>query len=197
MNKQKLKLSNFAIFFQLDTQIGKQKLFRQIINIYVYIPVIHIIPILTLIIINILTVRRLIDYHNEHSRLLSQSIRRKSLVNESQRHHHGTFMLIAIMVLFVICRIPMLINQLCELQHLTNYHLCFPCRTQRIFSTCANFMQTINSNGNLIIYLTFCRNFRDVSKEIIQKYLDLLRFLRPNQSLFSGRSRASTHSTDT
>ena len=111
----------------------------------------------------------------------------------------NSFEKIGLIVLFFICRIPMLVNQLCELQHLTKYHLCFSCRIHRVFSTCANFMQTINSNGNLIIYLIFCRKFRDISKELIENCVDLLRFLRPSYYLFSGRgrSRASTHSTDT
>lgn len=197
--KKKSSIQISRCSFNLDTSIGKQKLFRQIVNIYLQIPIVHLIPLLTLIIINILTVRRLIKYHSKRSRLFSLSIRQKSLSNESQRHHPITVMLISVILLFVLCRIPMLVNQLCELQHLTKYHLCFSCRIQRVFNTCANFMQTINSNGNLIIYLIFGRNFRDVSKELLQQCFDSLRFLRPKHNLFNGRgrSRASTHSTDT
>lgn len=141
-----------------------------------------------MIIINILTVRRLIQYHGEHRRLLSQSIRHLTTTTDSQRHHHHvTVMLIGVVVLFFICRIPMLISQLCGLQYITKRHLCFSCRIQRVFTICTNFMQTINSSGNLIVYLTCCRNFRETSKEL---------WLRINPNLFHSRSRASTRSTD-
>ena len=122
------------------------------VDIYFYIPLVHVIPILTLIIINTLTIRRLIIYHGEHRRLLSKSIRQMTMVKtnviDSRRHYYVTIMMIGVVLLFLLCRIPMLINQICEIRYLTKHNLYFHCRIQRIFSTCANFMQTINSNGN-------------------------------------------------
>lgn len=185
----------------LDTEISQHKIFREIINIYIYLPIVHIIPIITLILTNILTVRRLLEYRDEHRRLLSKSIRQMAMTKTNltctRRHSHVTIMLIGIVSLFLLCRIPMLINQLYDIQNslsdddLSKTNRYFQCRIQRIFNTFANFMQTINSNGNLIIYLLCCQNFRYTSKEVI----DSIR-IWVNDIFIHGRSRSSTRSTD-
>lgn len=178
-----------------DTEIGEQRLFREIIDVYIYIPIVHVIPIVTLLIINILTIHRLAKYQNDHRRLLSKSIQqmatiRRSSLTHSQRHHRVTTMLIGIVSLFLLCRIPMLIDQMHKIPNSIHQH----CRARRVFSICANFLQTINSNGNLIIYLLFYRNFRETSQEILG---ELIHFIRLSMLFTHTRSRASTHSTDT
>ena len=186
----------------IDTDIGEQKFFRELIDIYLYIPIVHVIPILTLIVINILTIRRLLKYHDEHRRLLSKSIQQmasiKGNVIDSRRHYYGTMMLLGIVSLFLLCRIPMLVDQMYKISDsIEHYHRSriHRCRMQRIFSICANFMQTINSNGNLVIYLFFYRNFRVTSKELVDKLLNMIQL--PAYMLFArGRSRASTRSTE-
>ncbi len=193
----------------IDTDIGQQKIFREIVNIYIFIPIVHVIPFITLIFINILTVRRLIQYHHEHRRLLSNSIRQMPTIKSnmtyySRRHYHVTIMLVGVVLLFLLCRIPMLINLIYEVRYSLSDEYSskdsryFQCRIQRIFSTFANFMQTINSNGNLIIYLLCCQNFRETSKELFEKLLNYIR-LQINEHILTiiyGRSRASTHLTD-
>ena len=175
--------------------MGGQRIFRDIIDMYIYIPIVHAIPILTLLTINILTIRRLLKYQNEHLRLLSKSIQQmatiRSSLTHSLRHHRANVMLIGIVSLFLLCRIPMLMDQMYKISNSTHHH----CRTARVFSICANFLQTINSNGNLIIYLLFYRNFRETSREMLGKLINFIR--QSTYMLFShSRSRASTHSTE-
>lgn len=178
-------------------------------NIYGYIPIVHVIPLVTLILINILTVRRLIQYQDEHRRLLSKSIRQMVMIKTNlaypRRHYHVSIMLIAVVVLFLLCRFPMLINHFYEVRYsrtnantTSKENLYFQCRIQRPFNAFVNFMQTINSNGNLIIYLLCCQNFRETSKEFIDKVVQFFR-LQSNESIMSMmhiRSRTSTHLTD-
>ena len=59
-------------------------------------------------------------------------------------------------------------------------------------------MQTINSNGNLIIYLLHCQNFRETSKEVFARLLTLMGFKSNESMLLMMRrcSRASTRSTE-
>jgi hypothetical protein len=203
--------TSFFILIQLiilDTDIGQKKVFHEIVNLYTYIPIVHVIPFITLIFVNILTVRRLIEYHDEHRRLLTKSIRQmamiKTNINYSRRYHHVTIMLIGVVLLFCLCRFPMLINQIYEIResmsddYLSKQNLYFQCRIQRIFNTFANFMQTINSNGNLIIYLLCYQNFRETSKELFENLFNCIR-LQVNENILTiihGRSRASTHATD-
>jgi hypothetical protein len=193
--------------FVIDSHIGQQQIFREIVNIYINIPFVHFIPFIILILINILTIRGLIQYHDEHRRLLSTSIRQMAMLRKSvpypRRHFRVTVMLIGVVLLFLLCRFPMLINQICEVRYsITDNrkikdNLYFQCRIQRPLNTFANFMQTINSNGNLIIYLVCCQNFREISKELFRKLLNYARF-RSNENMIPMlyRSRTSTRSTD-
>ena len=86
-------------------------------------------------------------------------------------------MLIAVVLLFLLCRLPMLINQIYEVQYsrrnarVSIDNLYFQCRIQRTFSTLANFLQTINANGNLIMYLICCPNFRQLSNALVKRCL--------------------------
>ncbi|UJR25698.1 hypothetical protein I4U23_007049 [Adineta vaga] len=189
------------------TTLAQEKIFQKLINIYIYVPIVHVIPLITLSIINMLTVRRLIQYHDEHRRLLSKSIRQMTLIRTkviySRRHYHVSIMLIAVVLLFLLCRFPMLITNLYEVQHsiiddkLTKDNLYFQCRIQLTFNTFANFMQTINSNGNLIIYLLCCHNFRETTREVFDKLVNLFRFHSTENllSMMHIRSRTSTRST--
>ena len=107
----------------IDTDIARKKLFRDIVDIYIYIPVVHVVPFITLIFINILTVHCLLQYRDEHLRLLSNSVRQMTMTKSdlaySRRHFHVTIMLIAAVTLFLLCRFPILINQIYEVRYST------------------------------------------------------------------------------
>jgi NADH:ubiquinone oxidoreductase subunit 3 (subunit A) len=183
-------------------------MFRRIVHIYTYIPLVHIVPLLALITIITFTVRRLIRYSREHRRLLMTSVRQtrtiESHVVHSRRHRRKTLMLIAVVLLFLVCRCPMLIIYIYEVQYadrndyISTDYLVFRCRIQRTFGTWTRFMQTINANGNLLIYLCFCRHFRKVSKTLVNRCFSR-RSTHTNRSvsaMINPYSKGRTHSTD-
>ena len=197
-----------SITIIIDTDITRKKLFRGIVDIYIYILGVHIVPFITLIFINALTVHCLLQYRDEHLRLLSNSVRQMTMTKTdlaySRRHFHVTIMLIAAVTLFLLCRFPILIDQIYEVRYSImndekpkqNIH--FRCRIQPTFVIFANVMQTINCNGNLIIYLLCSQNFRDVSKELLEKLLNYTRVLLNENALLmiSRRPRGDTRTTD-
>ena len=178
-------------------------------HIYLYIPIIHGIPFVALIFINFFTAIRLHQYHRKHHRLLVKTIRSSMMIKSNavyaRRHFHTTIMLIGVVILFLVCRSPMLINQIFEVRYsihqssAMNDHLYFRCRIQRSFRTWADFLQTINANGNLIIYLLCCQNFRRISKDLVKR-LSMRRTSPANEyglRQVNRRSRGNTRSTDT
>lgn len=190
------------------TQIGQRSIFQHLVHVYLNIPFVHIIPFITLIIINTLIIRRLIQYHRNHSRLLTKSTRKwksiRSNSSYSRRHYRTTIMLIAVVVFFLVCRCPMLFIQLFEVKYSSEEdydvhdHLYFRCRIQRTLGTWAKFLQTVNANGNVIIYLFFCQNFRKISKNLIRHLLSDRQYNSAALILYSmpQRSRVNTHSTN-
>ncbi|CAF4060862.1 unnamed protein product, partial [Rotaria magnacalcarata] len=162
----------FHVVKQIDIQ---NRTHHEVLNEFI---VVYIMPFLILIFMNILTARRLTQYYDEHRRLLSTSIRQMAMLKINlvyyRRHYHVTIMLIAVVLLFLVCRIPILINQIYEVQYfvrekyISPSNLDFQCQIQHIFDTFANFMQTLNSIGNLVIYLLCCQNFRETSKYLFK-----------------------------
>lgn len=196
-------------FIFIDAFSGQDKRFFHITNTSIYIPVVYIIPFIILILINISIIRGLTHYYDEHRRLLYASIRQMAMLNAnftySRRHYHVTIMHIAIVLLFLICRCPMLIKQIYEVRYsigdndmLKSLHY-FRCRARFILDIFANFMQIINPFGNLIIYLLFYQHFRETAKNLVEKVLICLR-LHSNENPFLityQRSRGDTRSTNT
>jgi len=87
-------------------------------------------------------------------------------------------MLIGVVLLFFICRFPMLINHIFETKSsLTSYDkkqninlkkqiFSDNCRTRHLFNTVVNFLQTINASANLFFYYLFGENFRETSFQL-------------------------------
>ena len=161
---------------------------------------------LTLLVVNTLIIQRLIRYHKNHRRLLNTSHRTFASVKSnhaySRRHHRTTIMLIAVVVSFLVCRCPMLLTQMFEFKYSSekNHYVqdrgYFRCRIQRTLGTWARFLQTVNANGNVIIYLFFCQKFRKISKTVIQNFLSK-RKGDPNRHILSTlpqRPRVNTQS---
>jgi hypothetical protein len=87
-------------------------------------------------------------------------------------------MLIGVVLLFFICRFPMLINHIFETKlSLTSYDkkqninlkkqiFSDNCRTRHLFNTIVNFLQTINASANLFFYYLFGENFRETTFQL-------------------------------
>lgn len=164
----------------LVTSIGENESFRQIIHIWLYIPVVYALPFLLLILINFFTVRSLHRFYLNRRRKfnLTSTI---SAQNDEQHERDITLILVGVVLLFFICRFPMLINHIFETKlsltasisqsNATNYGqspriLYRNCRSRRLFNTSVNFLQTINASANLFFFYLFGGKFRETSYQL-------------------------------
>lgn len=184
-NHVKLKRKNFLCIFLISyflflvTKIGENELFRRIIHIWLYIPVVYAVPFVLLIFTNFFTIKLLRRFYvnrRRHLHLTSPL----SAQNHEQRERDITLMLIGVVLLFFICRFPMLINHIFETKFsLTSYDTKIKkslnisknifydnCRTRHLFNTTVNFLQTINASANLFFYYLFGENFRETSFQL-------------------------------
>jgi hypothetical protein len=166
-------------FFCLVTSIGENELFRRIIHSWLYIPVVYALPFLLLIMINFFTMKLLHKFYLNRRRHLhlTSAI---SAQNDEQHERDITLMLIGVVLLFFICRFPMLINHIFETKRsltsssrISTKHstiqqriLYDNCRSRRLFNTTVNFLQTINASANLFFYYLFGENFRATSFQL-------------------------------
>jgi hypothetical protein len=136
-----------------------------------------------------------------------------STQNNDQHERDITLMLIGVVLLFFICRFPMLINHIFETKlSLTSYHtyekktldlskriLYDDCRTRRLFNTTVNFLQTINASANLFFYYIFGENFRETSfqlaKLVRKRAIRRRNTIAENFAFFIQRRRTSSNVT--
>lgn len=160
------------------TSIGENELYRKIIHIWLYIPVVYAVPFVLLIAINFFTIKLLHKFYVDRRRNFNLVSPLTVQANE-QRERDITLMLIGVVLLFFICRFPMLINHIFETKFsLTSYdakenryanltrQLTYNCRTRRLFNSVVNFLQTINASANLFFYYLFGENFRETSFQL-------------------------------
>ena len=143
-----------------------------------YIPVVYAVPFVLLIVINFFTIKLLHKFYVNRRRnfkLVSQL----TTQNNEQHERDITLMLIGVVLLFFICRFPMLINHIFETKFsLTSYDTkeqkyvnitqqsTYNCRTRYLFNSVVNFLQTINASANLFFYYLFGENFRETSFQL-------------------------------
>ncbi|CAF1059418.1 unnamed protein product, partial [Didymodactylos carnosus] len=147
------------------TPIGENQIFKKIVHVYTYIPVVYMIPFIILIVINFLTIKLLYDFHYKRQIFLK--------TRPAKHDIRITLMLIGVVLLFFICRFPSLINHFFEVHYsitedaneMTN--VLTGCRTiRKVFNTVVNFLQTVNASANLIFYYVFGKTFRETSTKL-------------------------------
>jgi hypothetical protein len=198
-------------FYILVTSIGENELFRRIIHIWLYIPVVYALPFLLLIFINFFTIKLLHKFYlnrRQHLNLTSAL----STQNNDQHERDITLMLIGVVLLFFICRFPMLINHIFETKlSLTSYdsnkekmltfskQALYSCRSRHLFNTTVNFLQTINASANLFFYYLFGENFRETSfqlaKLVRKRVIRRRNVMAENLNYFVQRRRTSSVAT--
>lgn len=170
-------MSAFDDLLSLVTELGQKEFFRRIFQIHLLVPLIYIVPFFILTLLNILTIRKLLQYRNRHRKLFHRSNNLTISVKQTElypkQNQQATNMLVSVVILFLLCNYPMLINGIYEVHYsmsngkaLTD-NLLIRCRIQRSFSTFAKFLQTLNSIGNFFIYLYFYPNFRQIIRQMI------------------------------
>ncbi|CAF1434038.1 unnamed protein product [Adineta ricciae] len=194
------------------TQIGENELFRRIIHIWLYIPVVYALPFLLLIIINLFTIKLLHKFYLNRRQTLHLTSP-SSTQNDEQHERDITLMLIGVVLLFFICRFPMLINHIFEtklsltsystshekIQPLTKRYYLSNCRFRHLFNTTVNFLQVINASANLFFYYLFGERFRETSFELARlvrkRVIRRRHVLRDNRNDCLPRKRTISNAT--
>ena len=197
--------------FCLVTSIGENALYRKIIHIWLYIPVVYAVPFLLLILINFFTIKLLHKFYVNRRRNLNLTSA-LSAQNNDQHERDITLMLIGVVLLFFICRFPMLINHIFETKFsLTSYdtkeqklidltkQMSYNCRTRHLFNSIVNFLQTINASANLFFYYLFGESFRETSfqlaKLVRKRVIRRRNTMAESMNHYMQRRRASSNVT--
>jgi hypothetical protein len=203
---EKIKQLFFLLKFSyLVTSIGENELYRRIIHIWLYIPVVYAVPFLLLIFTNFFTIKLLHKFYINRRETLHLTSPLSTQTNE-QHERDITFMFIGVVLLFFICRFPMLINHIFETKFsLTSYdnkkriYYDSNCRSRRLFNTTVNFLQTINASANLFFYYLFGKNFRQTSfqlaKLVRKRAIRRRNTMVENFNYFIQRRRTSSNTT--
>ncbi|XP_067651619.1 FMRFamide receptor-like isoform X2 [Haliotis asinina] len=133
-----------------ETEFGSDTVFRQVYLIYFQLIFMFLIPFSILMILNSALIRALKHSHQQ----------RQQMSNSAAREHNLTIMLVAVIVLFLVCQFPSIIDNILlastdQVQRLTNMHY------NKFYIMCT-LMVEINSATNFIMYCVFGKKFRMV-----------------------------------
>ena len=126
-------------------------------RIYIYIPVVYLFPFVTLTCINITIIQDLIAGKRRKESLGAKSTKKK------QADHHITLMLVAVIIVFVLCQLPLLI--------LNIWHAIDPTKEHGIFFHILNSVGVLlivfNTSTNFLLYCFFGQKFRQTLVKFI------------------------------
>lgn len=128
------------------TDFGKDRVYRQVYFLWLYLLIMFFIPLSSLAVLNtflIFAVKR------------SQQQRKDMNVRQS-RENNVTIMLVSVVMVFMICQLPALIYNVAFAVNGFVVHV----YGWQILSTIRNFMVTFNSAINFILYCAFGQKFR-------------------------------------
>ncbi|XP_046328194.1 FMRFamide receptor-like [Haliotis rufescens] len=133
-----------------ETEFGSDTVFRQVYLIYFQLIFMFLIPFSILMILNSALIRALRHSHQQ----------RQQMSNSAAREHNLTIMLVAVIVLFLVCQFPSIIDNILMAstergQLVSNMHY------NKFYVMCT-FMVEINSATNFIMYCVFGKKFRMV-----------------------------------
>ncbi|XP_064618627.1 FMRFamide receptor-like [Lineus longissimus] len=138
----------------VTTEFGKNIVFKEIYFIWLYLPVMCIIPLSVLAVLNVFLVRA-----------VRESQRQRSDMNVRQsRENNVTIMLVSVVVVFIICQVPALVYNVAyainqdDVNHVKSYFL---------LSSCRNYLVVVNSTVNFLLYCAFGQKFRRTFIRII------------------------------
>ena len=137
------------------TNFGDNKITKNLIHIYFYIPFVFCIPVLTLLIVNFLIIKIIIKVNR----------RKKKLGNSVQIDRSITVMLVFIVILFLIGQIPIMISHIISSftpDITTTYQFV-------IFHTFSNIILCLNLSCNFGLYCIFNDKFRKRTKYMFYK----------------------------
>ncbi len=144
------------------TVLGQNKFFRQLQNIWLYIPFVFGIPIFILILVNILIIYELIKIGD----------RKRQLGTVGKIDRNITIMLVTIVLVFLVCQVPLTIS---HIVYVTSPEIMFE-RVFFIFNSLTNFLTCIYMSANFALFCFFGQAFR-----FTIQYMFYLRADLPNQ----------------
>lgn len=131
------------------TDMGESKIYRKVYFLCLYLPIMCFIPLTSLAVINIfliLAVKR------------SQRQRRDMNVRQS-RENNVTLMLVSVVIVFMICQVPALIY---NTAYAIDSNMVSTTSGWIILSLIRNYLVTLNSAINFLLYCAFGQKFRRI-----------------------------------
>ena len=155
------------------TTIGKR--IHKYTRIHAYIPIVYVIPFVTLAFINITIIQSLIAKKRRKKKLGAKTNKKK------QADYYITLMLVTVIILFVLCQLPLLV--------LNAWFAIDPkgssgSRAFHTLNSLGILLMVFNSSTNFLLYCFFGQKFRQTLIEFVLKRL-------PNQKK-QGRSQSRT-----
>jgi len=138
-------------------------------RIYIYIPVVYLIPFITLTCINITIILSLVARKRRKKSLGAKTNKKK------QGDHHITLMLVAVIIVFVLCQIPLLVlNAWYAIDPQGSSHSLLFLSLNSI----GILLMVFNTSTNFLLYCFFGQKFREVLVGFISRII----FNRTRQS---------------
>lgn len=129
------------------TEFGKNDDYKQVYFLWLYLLVMFIVPLTSLTVLNIFLILA----------VRQSQIQRKDMNVRQSRENNVTMMLVSIIIVFIICQIPALIYNMAWAIDINTVE---KSTGWKILSTFRNFMVTLNSCVNFILYCALGQRFR-------------------------------------
>ncbi|CAF3371472.1 unnamed protein product [Rotaria sp. Silwood1] len=140
------------------TTIGKK--IHKYTRIYIYIPVVYVIPFVTLTCINITIIQNLIAKKRQKQNLCGKSFKKVSA------DYHITLMLVAIIIVFVLCQLPLLVL---NAWYAIDPHGSYESLKFQTLNIIGILLIVFNTSTNFLLYCFFGQKFRLTLLEFILK----------------------------
>ncbi|CAF1119699.1 unnamed protein product [Rotaria sordida] len=140
------------------TNIGK-KIYKYT-RIYVYIPVVYFIPFVTLTCINITIIQNLIAKKRQKLSLCGKGYRKVTA------DYHITLMLVAIIIVFVLCQLPLLVL---NAWYAIDPHGSYESLRFHTLNSIGILLTVFNTSTNFLLYCFFGQKFRSTLIQFILK----------------------------
>ena len=134
----------------VSINLGDNQLYQIIYSNVIYFPVMYIVPLLSLAYLNVRLIRSL--------RAIKE--RKQTLTGQKPKEDHITLCVIAIVICFIVCQTPALVNQIfwAILDH--DGRLCG--RFHFYYTKLSDALVVLNSSCNFVIYCLFGKSFRKI-----------------------------------
>ena len=147
------KSINISIPYIALTKFGRSAAYQQVYFIYLHLSVMFLIPSGILVVLNPLMIRAVKQSGDEHLRNCTPRS------NIPKRNSNLTLMAMSVIVVFLVCQLPSVADNICYAIFSEQTHYMLPRRILNVFGT---LMVITNSAANFYLYCLFGKKFRRV-----------------------------------